>query len=177
MSRRMGAPKAARQTPSGARPRRGASEGSPPEPLGRPHEARGDARPRGMIAEHHAGDRVEQTEPGLRAAVSRRRRGESFAGVFFAQSIYRSVLRGCAILTSVGRIPTRSLGNTSGPRSVLRGRGASGRFISRSHSLARAVPGHLGAEQRTSPARRHERRHRSRSPSLIEDSLVAASGG
>ncbi len=49
--------------PSGARPRRGASEGSPPKPLGRLHEARGDARPRGMIDQIREGDFAERQSP------------------------------------------------------------------------------------------------------------------
>jgi hypothetical protein len=36
---------------------------SPPEPLGRPHEARGDARPRGMIDQLREGDFVERQNP------------------------------------------------------------------------------------------------------------------
>src|SRR5690606_12281919 len=52
-----------RQTPSGARPHRGAFEGCPPELQGRPHEPRGDARPRGMIAVRAPGDRTRKQNP------------------------------------------------------------------------------------------------------------------
>jgi hypothetical protein len=57
----------------------GASEGSPPEPLGRPHEARGDARPRGITASSREGDFVQRQN--LAYEPLRQSAGEAKAGL------------------------------------------------------------------------------------------------
>ncbi len=86
---------------SGARPHRGAFEGCPPELPGRPLEARGDARPRGMTA---ASREATRTKNRTRLTSSATTPGESRACRFHSRGSRERTLPSL-VRTRIGRSP------------------------------------------------------------------------